>query len=68
MAISVNLTYLGKECVKIQYASTILQNHIIGLKTKGNSMETLELLSCTTWTFLVQNQDDDDHVVLELPC
>ncbi len=44
MTISANLTYLGKECVKTQYASTILQIHVTGLKTKSNSMETLELL------------------------
>lgn len=44
MAISANLTYVWKECVQTQYASTIFQIHAIGLKTKGNFMETLELL------------------------
>jgi len=38
------------------------------LKTKAIPWKPWNYFSCTTWTFLVQNQDDDDQVVLELPC
>jgi hypothetical protein len=67
-SISTNLIYLGKECVRTWDASTILQICVNGLRTKGCFITTLKLLLNTAWTFLVQNQVDDNLVVLEPPC
>ncbi len=43
MAISANLRYSRKECLKTWDALMVLQMQVNGLRSNGGSMETLEL-------------------------